>query len=93
MKKYGFIYDKLAKMYHKLTYNLHPDKDTLSKSVKLRSKREKSGKNKITLKDAQEIRKLYFTGFYTQWALANAYGINQSTIQKILVGKTWKEHK
>jgi hypothetical protein len=45
--------------------------------------------NKITLRHAQEIKKKYKTGSYTQKQLANEYGLDQTYISKITLNRAW----
>lgn len=45
---------------------------------------------KLNEKEVKEIRRKYATGRYTQKQLSNRYGINQTNIQAVIVGKTWK---
>ncbi len=45
---------------------------------------------RFTEDDVREIRALYLSGNYSQYALAHMYGVLQATISKILLRKTWK---
>jgi len=45
--------------------------------------------NKLTISKVKEIRKLYRTGNFTQRKLGKLYGINQTTIGKIIRNKNW----
>ena len=42
------------------------------------------------IEQANEIRTLYNSGYYTQKQLAEKYNVNQSTISKIIKNKLWK---
>jgi len=44
----------------------------------------------LDFEDAEEIRRLYATGNYGQWRLANAYGVTQAHICNIVNYRTWK---
>lgn len=89
--KAGFIDDKIAEVHNILMDNIIPNKNEAIQGTVLRAKRESLKCSKISFKDAQEIRRLYFTGNYTQVSLSKAYNLHQSTIHRILVGKKWKE--
>jgi DNA-binding XRE family transcriptional regulator len=43
----------------------------------------------IGIEAAIEIRRLYATGEYTQTQLATRYGIKQTTVSQIVLGKSW----
>ena len=47
--------------------------------------------NKLTMKDAREIRRLYATGDYTQTELAEIYKCSQATIYMVVNNKQWRE--
>ena len=46
---------------------------------------------KITIKEAQEIRKLYKIGEFTQKELGLKYNLDQTTISDIIRNNIWKE--
>jgi hypothetical protein len=45
--------------------------------------------NKLTLEQAEEIRKLYQTTDLTQYKLATRFGVHQSVISEIVNNKAW----
>lgn len=51
---------------------------------------ENNSKNKLSRNQVDEIRKLYFSGGYTQKELGEMYGVYQSTISYIVRGTKWK---
>ena len=51
---------------------------------------EKRGTSKLNRIKAQEIRKLYQEGALSQDQLAQKYGVNPSTISRIICNKVWK---
>ncbi len=51
---------------------------------------ESHGMSKLKSSDAEEIRKLYGTGAFGQWALARLFNVGRSTIQRVVSGKTWR---
>ena len=50
---------------------------------------ERHHKAKITAADAQEIRRLYDTGQFSQAALGARYGISQPSVGRIVLGRGW----
>lgn len=52
---------------------------------------EDSGLSKVSNKQAEEIRKSYYLNTVPQAKLALIYGVNQSTISRIINKKTYKE--
>lgn len=50
----------------------------------------KNGYSKLKETDVVEIRKLWETGNFTQWALANKFGVHQSCVWSIIHRKRWK---
>ena len=54
------------------------------------TRRERNGRAKITLTDAEEIRRLYAQGDHTQQRLGVIFQLNQTTISAILRGLIWK---
>jgi len=46
---------------------------------------------KLTLQDARQIRDDYATGAGTQRELAAAYGVDRTTVQKVVENRTWRE--
>ena len=53
------------------------------------AKGELNGNSKLTAKDVKNIRDSFEPYIYTSKMLAEQYGVNQSTIKRILSGKTW----
>jgi len=51
---------------------------------------EKHGMAKLSSSKANEIKELYNTGAYGQWALARLFNIGRSTIQRVVSGKCWR---
>lgn len=45
---------------------------------------------KLTEEDVLDIRALYATGEWTQWDLADAFGVQQNTISRIVRHECWK---
>jgi DNA-binding XRE family transcriptional regulator len=55
---------------------------------------EKNGRAKLSWAQVNEIRALYAAGDVTQIALANCFGVTQSTIAAITSGRIWAaEHQ
>ena len=50
----------------------------------------KNGYSKLTEESVVEIRQLWKTGRFTQWDLANRFGVNQSCIWSVIHKKRWK---
>lgn len=50
----------------------------------------KNGYSKLKETDVIEIRKLWETGNFTQWALAHKFNVGQSCIWSIIHRKSWK---
>lgn len=46
-------------------------------------------KVRLTMEIAEEIRRLYATGRYTQVRLSEMFGVNQACISKIILHQTW----
>lgn len=44
---------------------------------------------KVTAEIAHEMRRLYATGEYGQWELARRFGLHNSSVSRIVNGKTW----
>jgi DNA invertase Pin-like site-specific DNA recombinase len=51
---------------------------------------ERNSQAKLTEPQVQQIRRLYATDGTTQEALAQQFGVTQTTIGRILRGETWK---
>ncbi|HSH51306.1 MAG TPA: NUMOD4 domain-containing protein, partial [Bacteroidales bacterium] len=51
---------------------------------------EKHGRAKIKASDVKLIRKLYSTGDFYQYELANIFGLGQTQSGRIVRGETWK---
>lgn len=51
---------------------------------------ETHGSAKLTEEDVKEIRRLYYSGQYTQRELAEKYGITLGTINPMIKYRTWK---
>ena len=46
--------------------------------------------SKLTDRQVRAIRHLYSTGLYTQYQLADLFGINQSQVSRIIHRHSWK---
>ena len=53
----------------------------------------KNGYAKLIEKDICKIRELWETGEYTQWRLANKFGVGQFCIWSIIHRRSWKHVK
>ena len=51
---------------------------------------ERNGPAKLSIKEVEEIRRLYATGHYSQRELAKIYGVNHNTIGSAYNRETWK---
>lgn len=51
---------------------------------------ERCAMSKLTEPEVREIRRLWATGEHRQWALAERFGVTQSTISHIVLLKSWK---
>ena len=51
---------------------------------------EKNGRAKLTNEDAREIKRLLAAGM-SQWEIANQFGVGQTQISKIELGKAWRD--
>jgi DNA-binding XRE family transcriptional regulator len=51
---------------------------------------ELQGGSKLTVGQVTKIRSLYAAKTYTQYELAEMFGVNQATISEIIHGKNWK---
>ena len=58
-----------------------------------RNNARNSDRNKLTMEDAREIRRLYATGKYSQRQLAKMFGCSQPQIGNIINNKQWIDHK
>ncbi len=45
---------------------------------------------KLTESEVLRIRELWASGHWTQQAIANDFGMTQSSVSALLLGKTWK---
>lgn len=81
--------DKLAK----LKSNIKPLKHEAVQAKTMRAKRHRLHSTKLTWAKVVRIRKMYFSGKITQKELAKKFGLNQSTISRIISGDKWKELK
>ena len=50
----------------------------------------KNGYAKLTEAGVIEIRKLWVTGKFTQWGLANRFNVGQSCVWSVIYRKSWK---
>jgi hypothetical protein len=66
------------------------DRDTKGR-VRNRATGERHPDAVLTWADVREIRRLYASGRVFQRVLAARYGVRQTTIGRIVVGKNWKE--
>jgi DNA-binding transcriptional regulator LsrR (DeoR family) len=89
MKRRGYQYT-LESKFLKLGKNIVPAKDEAIQGKILRSRRQKLHSTKLTWAKVTKIRKAYFFGKITQNDLAKKYGVNQSTISRIIIGLKWK---
>ena len=51
---------------------------------------ERNGRAQLTEADAREIKRLLATGM-SQWEIANQFGVGQTQISKIELGKAWRD--
>jgi hypothetical protein len=54
------------------------------------SRGTRNGRAKINAKDVLSIREMYATNNWSQSALAKMYGVGQTEISNIVIGKTWQ---
>src|SRR5574338_881761 len=73
--------------------NVKPAKNESPQAKTLRAKRNRLFCTKLTWKKVKRLRKMYFSGKYTQMDLAKKFGIHQSTVTRIVRAITWKELK
>lgn len=73
--------------------NVKPSKSEPLQAKTLRAKRNRLQCTKLNWKKVTRLRKMYFSGKYTQLELGNRFGVNQSTVTRIVRGLTWKELK
>lgn len=59
--------------------------------LKFAKKGEKNGMSKLTWIKVNEIRRLYKTGNYKRYELADKYKVSLSCVKDILINRTWKE--
>jgi predicted XRE-type DNA-binding protein len=94
---FGSISDGMCVLHHcdnRLYVNpKHMFLGTKDDNLKDMAHKERHGNSKITKQMANEIKDKYSTGKISQRELAKEYGIAQSTLQDILVGKTWKHSR
>lgn len=62
----------------------------LRKSLRERAKGEAHGRALLTDKKVKKIRKKYQSGQWTHLALAQKYGVGQTTIRNIIHRRTWR---
>lgn len=78
----------------KIWKHLGAELDDRTLTEQARRQRTHSGmshkNSKLTDADIQAIRELWSTGQWTQQAIADRFGTNQTTISGIVRGKTWK---
>lgn len=58
-------------------------------AAKGRMSRKKERHNTLTQELAGEIRELYATGKYTQATLANRFSVDQTTISRVVLWRSW----
>lgn len=73
-------------------------REIISRFEKLKGKRFKpygeiNPNAKLTYSDAQYIKKLYKTSFFSQPTLAEMFGVCSSSLHRIIVGRTWRRKK
>ena len=71
--------------------NVRHSYDRIVKGIKNNGATSVNKRNsKVTIKEADEIRKKYSTGNYTQIELGNIYGLKRSAMSNLLNEKSWK---
>lgn len=50
---------------------------------------ERNGRAKLTNRDAAIIRRLYAAGGISQFKLADAFGVHQTAISRVIAGRGW----
>lgn len=63
--------------------------DMKNKNRQARMKGETNGSHKLIKQEIYKIREMIEQKFYTQKELANMFGVNEKTIRRIKLGKTW----
>lgn len=63
------------------------DRDKAGRHVALKG--EDHGRSKLTAQEVKYIRRLYLTGDYTQYELADIFDVSDYPIRCIVNGKTW----
>ena len=71
---------------HYYRWRVHPDRGIHDNG---RPRDENNPKTKLTAEKVSEIRKLAKAGM-TQARLGEMYGVNQSSISSIMLGRTWQ---
>ncbi|ADE87501.1 HNH endonuclease [Deep-sea thermophilic phage D6E] len=70
------------------------EKENVNHAIKhglLKNRGEDSPNSKLTKTDIENIRRMYATKQYTQYQLAEIYGVGQSTIWKIVNNERWRD--
>lgn len=67
------------------------DENMADMVVKGRAATERNRHARLSRRQVEEIRDRYATGLVKQTALADEYGVTQSTISSIILGKTWTD--
>ncbi len=68
-----------------------PVQDTIDIAEIVPSPRVNRSRARLSVEQAQEIRRLYKTGEYRQSQLAEMFNITQSTVSQCILGKTWNK--
>lgn len=74
----------------RLNNNIIPNKNEKPQARTLRARRQNLHSTKLNWDKVSQIRELYFHNRKTQQELASMFGVNQSTISKLIQGRTWK---
>jgi group I intron endonuclease len=64
-----------------------------TESHKKKMRGELSSRHKITWEQALEIRRLYLTGNYSQYKIADMFHLCQSTVSSIIKNETWIQYE
>lgn len=86
--KCGAIDGWLCKKHNEMTINVAKINTQCSRVSQLRQRQARA---KINMRTAKRVRSMYYSGDYTQWDLANQFGLNQSTVSKIVRGNIWRQ--
>ncbi len=76
---------------HKLKQLANNRSAELKKRMGIKNRGENSAHAKLNWESVREIRKLYSLGNETYKSLSNKYNVAETTIQAIIIEKSWKE--